>query len=292
MRAVMSERGLAPNKRFGQNFLIEPRILDIIVRLAELAPNDIVLEVGTGMGTLTRRLAEEPSLLLSVEVDSGLYILARDLLGNCEKLRLIHGDIMEGKTRLNAEVCDRLDQALVAPNSGDFKVVSNLPYNISTPFLTTLILHYGMPDRLVLMLQKELAENLVAKPGSKDYSPLSILVRTLAEVRVDRLLGREVFWPRPKVESALVVIESRRIDPEPIARALPLVRFLFGERRKSISGLLKRLPTTMGGASLDEEERARLLGSVDLTGKERAEELPPEAFLALERAIANSSWER
>lgn len=292
LKSLLASRNLSPNRRFGQNFLIEFRVLDVIVRLAELSPADVVLEVGTGLGTLTRRLGEVASLVVSIEIDNGLYALARDLLGNQERVRLIHGDIMETKATLHTEACEKLDVALVEDDSRALKVVSNLPYNISTPFLTALILRFGLPQRMVLMVQRELAENLVAKPGSKSYSPLSILLQLLADVRVDRYLPRDVFWPKPQVESAIVVIDGNSEDAMPVLRAYPLIRFLFTERRKTIGSLLKKLPAHMGGSALTDETRAKVLESLELEGRERAESLDPRTFLAMEKAISHFTVRR
>ncbi|MCB9833659.1 MAG: ribosomal RNA small subunit methyltransferase A [Planctomycetes bacterium] len=285
LKSLLSAHGLAPNKRYGQNFLVEPRILDFIMRQAEIAETDIVLEVGTGAGTLTGRLALDAGFVITVEIDAGLHSLARDVLGNSENVRFVHGDIMASKTRLNDEVCTKLDQALVDPALNDFKVVANLPYNISTPFLSSLFVRYGAPDLMILMVQKELAENLGAEPGTKDYGPLGILTRLLAEVDVLKVLSREVFYPKPKVESAIVRIRGKGIDPPPVLRAFPLVRFLFSERRKALKGLLRKLPAVIGGP-LSEALVDQVLTRTGLTGQERAEALEPELFLKLERALA------
>ena len=288
LRALLRERGLAPNKRFGQNFVIEPTVFDLVIRLADLAPDDIILEVGTGVGSLTHRLTEVAALVVSVEIDAGMYALARDLLGNRPNLRLIHGDILEKKSSLNPEVCEKLDVALVQPQAGALKLVANLPYNVSTPFLASLLVRFGPPDLMVVMVQKELADNLSAKPGSKAYSPLSILLQLLCEISVYRTLKPEVFWPKPRVDSAVVVAKARGESPVDALRAFPLMQYLFRERRKAIAGVLRRLPLTMGGP-LTQEVVEAVLGTMGLSGTERAESLPPERFIELDRALANCS---
>ncbi|MEE9394764.1 MAG: 16S rRNA (adenine(1518)-N(6)/adenine(1519)-N(6))-dimethyltransferase RsmA [Planctomycetota bacterium] len=286
LRALLRERGLSPSKRFGQHFLIEPRLLDVIARLGELGEKDLVLEVGTGPGNLTRRLADFAGLVVTVEIDEGLYNLSRDLLGSRSNIRLVHGDVLEAKTKLNSEVVEKLDVGLVAPDLDSFKVVANLPYNISTPFLTSLILRFGPPDRMVLLVQKELADSLVAKPGSKEYGPLRIIFALLMDVTRDRTLSSEVFWPRPQVDSAIVVTSSKGLDPVPVIRAYGLMRYLFSARRKTIGGLLKRLPVEMGGP-LDADAVAEVLKAAELSGRERAESLSPEIFLILDRAVSS-----
>ncbi len=290
LRALLNARGLSPNKRFGQNFLVEPRILDVIMRLAALEPTDFVLEVGTGAGTLTRRLAGVAGFVVTVEIDSGLFTLTRDLLGVEPNIRLVHGDIMATKSSLNEEVCEKIDVALVSPELKHFKVIANLPYNISTPFLTSLLVRYGAPELMVLMVQKELAESLAATPGTKDYSPLSILIQLLAEVSMDRTLSADVFWPKPKVDSAIVCIRSRHVDPPSVLRAYPLVRFLFSERRKTIRSILRKLPAVMGGPIAPEALDATL-EKLGLTGQERAESLEPQTFVVLDRALTEAIGE-
>lgn len=288
IRSLLATRGLKPNRRFGQHFLVEPRLLDLVTRLADIGPEDVVLEVGTGTGNLTNRLSEFARLVISVEIDSGMHALARDLLGNRPNVRLIHGDIMESKTTLNAEVCEKIDLAVADPEINAFKVVANLPYNISTPFISSLLIRYGAPDRTVLTVQKELATNLVAEPGSKDYSPLSILTRLLCDVRIERAVAPEVFWPRPRVDSAIVVAKSSETDTTEIMRAFPLIQFLFRERRKAVRGVLRKLPAVMGGPFSDETV-ATILQRLELTGLERAESLEPGIFLRLDRIISERS---
>ncbi len=290
LRALLNERGLSPNKRYGQNFLVEPKVLDVILRLAELETSDFVLEIGTGAGTLTHRLAQESGFVVTVEIDSGLFSLVRDLLGVEPNIRLVHGDIMETKSQLNPDVCEKVDVALVSPEIKHFKVIANLPYNISTPFLTSLLVRYGAPELMVLMVQKELAVGLAAKPGTKDYSPLSILVQLLADVSIDRTLPADVFWPKPTVDSAIVCIKTKRVDPPTVLRAYPLVRFLFSERRKTIRSILRKLPAVMGGP-IKPEVLDEMLEKLELTGQERAESLTPETFVVLDRALTEAIGE-
>ena len=286
VRALLTSHGLAPNKRFGQNFLIEPPILDRLIRLADLQPDDLVLEVGTGTGNLTRRLARATRFVVTVEIDRGLHSLAQDLLDHPENVRFVHGDILDGKSALNQEVAEKVDTILVDPNVENLKVVANLPYNISTPFLSNLLLRFGSPRRMVLTVQKELAENLTAEPGSKTYSPLTVLLRHLCDISIDRVLPGTVFWPRPDVESAIVVLNSNGEPSEPALRAHALTQYLFSERRKAIRGLIRKLPPAMGGP-LSSESVDQILEAAEVTGTERAEALEGATFVALNRAIAS-----
>ena len=287
LRALLSEHGLAPNRRFGQHFLVEAGILDVIERLAKLEESDVVLEVGTGVGTLTQRIAEVPHLVVTVEIDQGLYMLSRDLVGTLPNVRLVHGDIMAGKSALNPRVVEKIEAALVQPGAGELKVVANLPYAVSTPFLSALLTRFGAPARMVLMVQKELAENLSAAPGSKNYSPLTIMLSLLADVRIERTLPRDVFYPKPRVESAIAVVQGKGLDPLPILRSWPLVRHLFSERRKTVAASLKKLPPVMGGP-LPPDAVPAILESVGLSGRERAEQLEPGQFLVLDRAVGRA----
>lgn len=287
LRAVMSSRGLTPKRRFGQHFLIEDRIFDVVMRLADLGPRDVVLEVGTGLGTLTERLAEIAGLVVTVEIDAGLHALARDLLGNQANVRFIHGDVMDSKTALNNEMCEKLDVGLVTPGLETLKVVANLPYNVSTPFLSTMLVRFGAPDLMVLMVQKELADNLSAKPRSKEYGPLTIMMALLADVSVDRALPPDVFWPKPRVDSAIVVVRGKTAEPMHVLRAYPLIRYLFSERRKSLASMLKKLPPVMGGP-LSADVVDAILEKSELARTVRAEQLEPERFLELDQAVSDS----
>ena len=286
VRSLLASHGFAPNKRFGQNFLIEPPILDRLIRLADLGPSDLVLEVGTGTGNLTHRLAREARFVVTVEIDRGLHSLAQDLLGHPENVRFVHGDILHGKRALNPEVVEKVDTILVDPQIENLKIVANLPYNISTPFLSNVLLRFGAPRRMVLTVQKELAENLTADIGTKNYSPLTVLLRHLCDISVDRILPGTVFWPRPEVESAIVVLEAKGEAADPALRAHALTQYLFSARRKAIRGLIRKLPPAMGGP-LSVESVDQILEEAGVTGEERAEALGGRVFVALNKAIAS-----
>lgn len=284
LRALLQARGLAPSKRFGQHFLIEPRLLDAIAGAAKLGPGDVVLEVGPGTGTLTRRLLDRAARVISVEIDAGLHRLVAETLGADPKLDLLHADVLGSKTRLADVVVGALDAALAAVPGATFKVVANLPYNISTPFLAALALRYRVPETMVLLVQKELAQGLASPPGTREYSPIAVLLQSLGRIRTERTVGRDVFWPRPEVESAVVVFERTTADPSAALAVYPLVAHLFSQRRKTIGALLRKLPGADGGApTAAAVERA--LTAAGLTGKERAEALTPAAFFSLKRAL-------
>jgi len=227
--------GLRPNRALGQNFLHDPRLLDELVAIACVGPDDAVFEVGTGPGTLTRHLAEKARFVLSVEIDPALAAFARAELSSYSNVEIVVADALAGKSRLDADVERRL-RAL-----GPFLWVSNLPYQITTPLVLTL-LEAGLDwRRAALTVQLEAAERLSAGPGSKAYGAASLLVQFWARPRVERRIRAGTFWPRPQVESAVLVLEPREppIDRASYPRFRQWVRTLFGARRKQVGALLR-----------------------------------------------------
>lgn len=284
LKELFARRGLAPSKRFGQNFLVDSNILDAIARAADLSPADVCLEVGPGAGSLTRRLLDRAAKVISVEIDQGLHALVKDVFGDRTNLTLLHTDVMATKTTIAPAVVDAIRSALSAVPDARFKVVANLPYNISTPFLASLFLGVAVPERMTLLVQKELAQGLSAPPGEREYSPLTVLFALLGRSKIDRTVPGEAFWPRPDVTSAVVVFERTAPDIESARRAYPLAAFLFGERRKTVASLLRKLPDALGGP-VSREEALALLRAIGADEMVRAEALPPSAFIELCRAL-------
>lgn len=232
----LREIGVEPNSRHGQNFLIDLNLVNMIADSADLGPRDVALEIGTGTGSLTALIAEKASHVVTVEVDHNLYELASEYLlplhDNVMQLRV---DALKNKSTFAPEVMDAVGAALQATPDSQFKLVANLPYNIATPILSNLLMCEHTPHTMVATIQKELADRIVAKPWSKDYGALSVWMQSQATTEIVRVMSPKVFWPAPKVDSAIVRIV---IDPERRA-AIPdlryfqqLTRALFLHRRK------------------------------------------------------------
>ncbi len=201
-----AEAGIRPKTKLGQNFLIDLNLQRLLLDRAALGPDDVVLEVGTGTGSLTAQMARQAAAVVSVEVDRELYRLASEELAGLANVRLLHLDALKNKNRLNPEVIAAVDQELARAPGRRLKLVANLPYQVATPVLSNWLAMERPPSTMTVTIQKELAERIAARPGSKDYGSLSIWVQSQCRVEIVRVMPPEVFWPRPKVSSAIVQI--------------------------------------------------------------------------------------
>lgn len=283
IRRLLREYGLRPNKALGQNFLADGNTVRRIVRAAELVPGELVLEIGPGLGSLTQGLVEAGARVIAVEKDAGLARALNDLFRECPGVRVVHGDAL--KTDLLALLREaappgEAPQEALGGDGGPLacKVVANLPYYITSPLLMR-ILESGLPlTRAVVMIQKEVAERLVAAPGTKEYGSLTVSVQLRAHVELKGIVPPTVFVPAPSVSSQIVVLTPR-------ANALPvgskfhaLVKAAFGQRRKTLRNALKTL-----GLSAAQIEAA--LSCAKLDGERRGETLSLEEFAVLSQAL-------
>lgn len=240
IKALLASRGLRPKHALGQNFLHDGNHLRAIVAAAEIAPGEPVLEVGPGTGTLTGALLDARANVTAVELDDALAGLVDERFGGRPGFRLIRGDCLEGKHRLNPAMM----AALRGPHAElpPFKLVANLPYQAASPLLANLAGLPGRPMELaVVMLQKEVADRLSAGPGTKVYGALGVLLQAGFEVDQVAVLPASCFWPQPKVQSA--VARLRRRDT-PLVDDVPafglFLHQLFAKRRKQLGSVLGR----------------------------------------------------
>jgi 16S rRNA (adenine1518-N6/adenine1519-N6)-dimethyltransferase len=233
--------GIYPKNKHGQNFLIDLNLQDMIVRSAELTPDDVVLEVGTGTGAITAMIAQEAGHVVTVEIDPQLYQLASEELFDLDNVTMLKQDALKNKNHFAPEVLAALKQHLEAGPNRKLKLVANLPYNIATPIISNLLHTDIMPTLMCVTIQKEVAERIVAKPNTKDYNALSIWVQCQSQAEIVRIMAPSVFWPRPKVDSAII-----RIRPQQSMRdAIPdlkvfhtFVRAMFFHRRKFMRSVI------------------------------------------------------
>lgn len=261
--------GLRPRRRFGQHFLVSQRALDRILDAADLSLADRVLEVGAGLGTLTVPLAERAGHVTAVEVDGTLIPILQEVVGERPTIRIVHGDILQ------------LDLRTLLPNGGPWKVVSNLPYNIASPLIVRLLEVPLGVTRLVLTVQREVADRLAAGPGTKDYGALSVAVQYRAEVALVGRIPSTGFYPPPEVDSAIVRMDVR---PRP-AVAVPdereffaVVRAAFGQRRK----MLRNALVARGMVAAEAEAACRDAG---IDPRRRGETLSLQEFAVLGAAV-------
>jgi len=269
-RAALRDADFAPKKSLGQNFLVHDRVLESILRLVDLSPDDEVLEIGPGLGSLTRRLVERARRVWAVEIDRFLVEKLRGgALGSHPALELIQGDILE------------LPLEKILPDR-KIKLVANLPYSISTPVLFRLFELRDHFSFFVLMVQREVAERMASAPGTKSYGALSVWCQVHGRIAGKIAVAPEAFFPRPKVRSMVLKIE---LHPEPLVSTdevsvlQGLVRAAFGQRRKTLQN---NLATWL---KIGREDVDRLLRSRQLDPRRRGETLSIDEFIGLARAV-------
>lgn len=274
VRAELEARGFRPSRRLGQNFLLDENMVRRIALDAGVGEGDRVLEVGPGCGFLTGELLALGAEVLAVEIDPRLCEVAQQALAPYgDRLRLLRADALDGKHRLAAEVAAHLAAWAGRP----WHAVGNLPYSAASPLLVVLARLEEPPATLTALLQTEVALRAAAPPGTPDRGTLSARLEPLYGARVVRRVPAQLFWPRPKVESAVLRLEllPERPSPEELARLDTVVGALFGARRKSLRALVAR--------RVGPEAAREILERVGADPLARPEELSPEMLRALAR---------
>jgi 16S rRNA (adenine1518-N6/adenine1519-N6)-dimethyltransferase len=278
------EVGIEPNSRHGQNFLIDLNLLGLLADSAAITRDDVILEVGTGTGSLTAQLAARAAAVVTVEVDRRMYQLAGEELIEYPNVTMMLQDALANKNTLSPAVLAEVRREMAAAPNRRFKLVANLPYNIATPVLSNLLSADPMPETMTATIQKEVADRLMASPATKDYGALSIWVQSQCRVELIRTLPPQVFWPKPKVTSAIVQITldpTRRAQVPDLVYFHQFVRSMFLHRRKLLRGVLvSSYKEQLGKAGVD-----ALLDQLGLAPTARAEELDIAAMLALCEAV-------
>lgn len=278
VRALLARHGIVPRKALGQHFLVAAPVLDCIVGSLALGPGDTVVEIGPGLGVLTQRIAAAGVRVVAVEIDARLLPVLRQILAAYPNACVVHGDAL------------KVDfDALVAAYGGTtpYKVAGNLPYNITGPLLARLLRGGLAVERLVLMVQKEVAERLVARPGHKDYGALTVLVQYYTRCRVVTRVSRRCFYPPPEVASAVVELLIHRQRPASVRDEdlfFKVVRAAFAQRRKT---LLNALRAQMGAEKDDWEH---ILARAGIDPQRRGETLTVAEFAALANAVAEEFY--
>lgn len=274
---LLKKEGLAAKKKLGQNFLVHEHTARRIVELADLQPKDTVIEVGVGLGALTRPLADRVHRVIGLEADSGIIRFHQEQKDLPENVVLHHQDVLK---------CDF--QTIATETGGRLKIIANLPYSISSPFLFKLIDAYKVIDQVVVMVQKEVAVRLMASPGTKDYGVPSVVLASCASVTPLLNVAPAEFHPRPKVDSMVIRISFFPVPERVCAlgkfdrRLLRrVVNAAFGQRRKTLSNSLH-------AASFfkDKETLRQCLKAAGISPSVRAETLDLESFVQLSNIIA------
>ena len=277
LHALLSEHKLHLQRKRGQNFIVEDQTADRLVERSGVKSGESVIEVGTGLGMLTRALARRAKFVITLEIDSGLARVVREEGLLPDNVELIHADVVKQDL---GELISRLKRE----QGGEVRFVANLPYSSATPLLRRLLDHRQELLGWSVMLQKEVADRLFAQIGSRDYGSLTVLHQLTAELEGRSRVVANSFFPVPKVDSAFVCMCARdglRLAPDELEKVERVVRAAFGKRRKTLQNALRG-----GGLGV---EKADLLASLERAGidpRARAETIEPESFLALARELS------
>lgn len=280
-------RGIRPKNKFGQNFLIDLNLLELLFASAQVGKDDVVLEVGTGTASLSCLIADAAAHLVTVEIDRDLIQIAETELADFSNVSFIQRDALRNKNHLSDEVLEPLRRELGVTAKRRLKLVANLPYNVATPIISNLLFFEPQPVLMVVTIQKELAERIVASPRTKDYSALSIWIQSQCHADIVRVMPPSVFWPRPKVDSAIL-----RIQPDPDLRkriAEPVyfhetIRNLFCHRRK----FLRTALSSIQGDEFSKPNIDRVLEHYDFPKSIRAEEIDVSVLIDMVNRFCES----
>lgn len=286
LKRLFAERGIRPNRRCGQSFLVDAAAMHFLVRSARLERCDVVLEAGAGTGGLTVLLAADAGWVVAAEVDRKLHAVAAEHLEPIPNVTLLHANVMGRGDRIAPAVRDAVRAALSRTAKSRFKVVANLPYQIGTAFLTAVLFGDPVPEDILLTVQREVADRICARPGSKTYGYFSVIVQAVAQASRLRGLSPKAFWPQPEVESAML-----RIRPDPALRVAAgdvealrgLAAALFRHRRKQVARAL-----VTAELAPDREAARQLLSALDVPESVRPEELTVAQFIQLAQTAADA----
>lgn len=275
IKELLQKHGIVLRKSLGQNFLMDGNIVRKIVARSNLLPTDVVVEVGPGAGILTAALAASCRHVVAVELDRRLLPVLEEVLGDCKNVTLVHGDALEVDF-----------DALVSEAAGvvSYRLVANLPYYITTPLLMRLLTGGFRVVDMVLMVQKEVAERLVAVPGTREYGPLTVAVQYYSQPRLLFRVPRTVFFPQPEVDSCVVHLVKRQepsLDVGDEKLFFALVRGAFGQRRKTLANALAGAKLVPGW---ERREWEALLKECGIEPRRRGETLSLAEFATLARA--------
>lgn len=278
--SLLRKYGIRPRKRLGQCFLCDPNILEKIVRIAGVRDTDTIVEIGSGIGALTAMIARTARRVVALEVDRFLVEVLQKELGDFENVEIVHADVLQFDF---SSVCaipmhERRKQRI--------KVIGNVPYNLSSQIVLRLLEYRDCLDRVVLMLQREVAERLAAPPGTKDYGPLSVYVALFTEPTLENRVPAGCFYPRPDVESRVIRLDVRdeplcRVDDMDFFRRL--VRSAFSKRRKTLLNNLKSSSLPITG-----DQIGIALSTLGIDGVRRGETLSVHEFAALSNFLGKA----
>ena len=280
IQAIKEKHNFQLSRSLGQNFITDKNVIEEIVRGAGVSEKDLVIEIGPGIGVLTAEAAEAAAKVVAVEIDRKLIPILAETLQEYDNVRIINRDIL--KTDINDVICEERAQGSF---SGDVKITGNLPYYITTPIIMNLLESGVEAESITIMMQKEVADRIKAEPGNKIYGAISVAVQYYCRVEQVISVSKEVFVPKPKVDSAvlkLVIRKERPVEIEDEKCFFACIKAGFGQRRKTL------LNSLTGVCGLNKDEVKEVLADAGIDPVRRAETLDMKEFAA----IANGVTER
>lgn len=278
IRQLKDRHDFRLSKSLGQNFLTSQHVVEKIIEGSQIGPDDLVIEIGPGMGVLTAAAAPQCGKIIAVEIDSHLIPILEETLADYHNTEVVNQDVL--KVDLN-----RLIEAEKSREWSGIKIIGNLPYYITTPIIMKILENGVKADSITIMLQKEVADRICAGPGSKTYGAISVAVQYYCTVHAVAAVSKEVFFPKPKVDSAVIRLDIRRKKPVELcseAVFFSVIKAGFGQRRKTLLNALT------GVCGKTKEEISLVLGAVGIESSRRAETLSIEEFASLANEVCSA----
>jgi len=282
---LFERHGFNPRSDLGQNFLIDLNIIEYVVANGHIQPTDIVLEVGTGTGGMTTFMARKARHVITVEYDKNMHTLASEATQKYDNITLLHCDALKNKNQISPTVINAIEEQLQANPGSQLKLIANLPYNIATPLISNLVASDLPWNRMVVTIQLELGLKMSCKPSTSNYGALSVWLQSQCFVKLLKKLGPTVFWPRPKVDSAIVQLTPNPPLKKTIGDRVffqDFLRRVFQHRRK----LMRSTLTNMYSKQLSKPEVDEILLAQGIEKeKARAEEFDVPELIQLAHAF-------
>jgi 16S rRNA (adenine1518-N6/adenine1519-N6)-dimethyltransferase len=286
IQQLLACAGEMPKKRLGQHFLIDLNLARLLVDHPQIKPDDVVLEVGCGTGSLTEAMALQAGHVIAVDLDPAVARIAESQLADFSNVEIINADILANKHRINAQVTDRI-RAARAKHLGRLLLVANLPYHIASPLMINLVVAAPPVDVMVVTIQKEVGDRMMASPGSSDYGGLSILLQATGHLDLVRVLKPTVFWPKPLVDSAIVAYTYNRQKAEQILNMSifqDVIDLFMTHRRKMLQATVKKTD----GHLCMRSDWSDIFARCQVDPTLRPNQLTVQAYVAMARAISQT----
>lgn len=279
-KSILNKYNIRANKRFGQNFLIDDNILMNIINVSNITKEDLVIEIGPGLGNLTNYILEKAGYSLLIEIDSSMIKILNDRFVNYNNYTLINEDVL----KIDIDKKIKEIEEMLSIKFRSVKVVANLPYYITTPIIFKLLQDENRIDNITVMVQKEVAERMVARSNTKDYGILTLMVKYLSDANIEFIVPKESFIPAPNVTSAIIsLVKNKKYEVKDEKMFFELIHSSFAQRRKTMINSL----TSTKFKNFDKSRLYELFDKLKIDKNVRAEQLEMEEFMKIADFINN-----